>query len=97
MNKEGEWLVQYMLSSTKLYLGVGKYPDKRTAIAAAYLALATHIDECCDIDKYEYYMSPLYFLEGGEDLGINVTYVDDGEHKIEAECTLVKLVENDNW
>lgn len=94
MNKKGEWLVQYVINGN-LHLAVGKYPDKRTAIAAAYLALATHIDDCCDTDKYDYYMSPLYFLEGGEDLGIDVIYVDNGEHKIEAQCTLVMIVDND--
>lgn len=100
MNKIGEWLVQYILPSTGLHMAVGKYPNKRKAIAAAYLALAIYIyiDECGETSDNDYYsITPLFFLEGGEDLGINIMHhYEDGTTKTEATCALVKILDDDS-
>ena len=106
MNKEGEWLVQCILLSTKLnvalgkcpnFLGtnkriaIGKYPNKEMAIAAAYLALATCIEKYHDVDTTDFYLTPLCHCEDNTNLAI---FVMNGD-KMEIACTLVKIVGND--
>lgn len=96
MNKPGEWLVQYTLCSTESIVAVGKYPNKKMAIAAAYLALATHIDECGgEIGTYS--ITSPFSLGDEDDLEINVilTY-DDDISRLVINCTLTKILDDDH-
>lgn len=97
MNKAGEWLVYFIIPSTGLHFGVGKYPDKKGAIKAAYYKLACHIDECCtDEEDSTYLLTPLYFLEGGEDMAIDVIETDkDGRTKVTATAHMIIVLEDD--
>lgn len=96
MNKAGEWLVYFMIPSTWLHLGVGKYPNKKEAIKAAYYQLASHIDECCTDEDSTYSLTPIYFLEGGEDMAIDVIETTkDGETKVEATAHMIIILEDD--
>lgn len=95
MNKAGEWLVYFFIPSTGLHFGVGKYQNKKEAIKTAYYQLACHIDECCTEDV-TYSITPLYFLEGGEDMAINVVETfKDGVSRVCVTAHMILILEDD--
>lgn len=99
-NKAGEWLVYYFIPSTGLHLGIGKYHNEKEAIKSAYYYLQCHIGECCNRHDGDFCrLTPIYYLEGGENMGIDVVYhSNDDEHpeiEIEATAHIIKILEND--
>lgn len=97
MNKAGEWIVYLIIPSTGLHLGIGKYHNKKEAIKAAYYQLACHIDECCTDEDSTYSLTPIYFLEGGEDMAIDVVEItEDGERsRVKATAHMIIVLEDD--
>lgn len=97
-NRKGEWLVYYILSSTDLHIAIGKYPNRAEAIKAIYYSLLCHIDDCCSShDRFTYYLSDLKFLEGGEDMYVDLICDDSdcGKRDVLVTGYLIKIVEDD--
>lgn len=85
-SRVGSWLV-YWVQISGLHMAIGNFPTKRSAIANAYLAAMDYIDNCEDPTSYT--LHPVDYLEGGEDMYIDVL---DKEGENEMTVYMLKIL-----
>ena len=83
----GTWLVYWIYHTTGLHIAIGNFLTRRSAIANAYLAAMDYIDSCDDPRSYT--LHPVDYLEGGEDMYIDVL---DKEGENEMTVYMLKIL-----
>lgn len=84
----GSWLVYWICHTTGLHMAIGNFLTSRTAVANAYLAAMDYVNSCDDPTSYTF--RPIDYLEGGQDMYIDVLNKEDAS---EITVYMLKILE----